>query len=148
MIDTLREFMSHIMLIIDRGTRHLSVSFVSMTIFGQINFWSISTVTLLMWASIKLLRALCCPKHRKLSHRKFPSGGNTWWTVVIRVSKLCWKVVWLPWQHTQWLIGGTEIFWMENYQKEMSWSRNSKLQAVLKISFDFGKGARCSPWHG
>ena len=49
------------------------------------NFWILSTVTLPMWASIKLLRVLRCPKHRSLSHRKFLSGGNTWKTMKIWV---------------------------------------------------------------
>ena len=29
---------------------------------------------------------------------------------------------------------------MENYRKEKSWSKNSKLQTVLRIFYDFGKG--------
>ena len=96
------------------------------------NFWILSTVTLPMWASIKLLRVLRCPKHRSFSHRKFPSGGNTWKTMKIWVFIIMLKVVWLPWKHTWGLTGGTEIFWMENYQKEKSWRRNFKTPSLFE----------------
>ena len=42
--------------------------------------------------------------------------------------------------HTRGLIGGTELFLMENTYKEKSQSSYSKLQAVLKICCDLGDG--------
>ena len=48
------------------------------------NFWSPSTGSRLMWASIKLLKVLWCPKHRRLSHRRFLWEGNTGKTREIR----------------------------------------------------------------
>ena len=80
-----------------------------MTIFGQKIFWNFSTVMLLILALIKLLWVLWCPKHRRLSHRKFLSAGNTWKQWRFKFSKLSRKVVWLPWQHTWVLIGRTEF---------------------------------------
>ena len=44
------------------------------------------------------------------------------------------------------LIGGTKIFWIEIYQKQKSWSRNSKFHAILKIFYDFGYKAQSVPW--
>ena len=46
------------------------------------------------------------------------------------------------------LIGGTELFLMENTKKEKSQSSNSKLQAVFKICCDLGEGAQSAPWPG
>ena len=55
---------------------------------GKIIFWNLSIVTVLILALIKLLRVLWCPKQRRLSRRKFLSGGNTWKTIVIQVFKI------------------------------------------------------------
>ena len=107
-------------------------------------FWNISTVKLLMLASIKLLRVRWRPKHRRLSHRKFFSGGNTWKTMEIWVFKIMLKscmVAMATYMRDDWW---NWIFWMENYQKEESWSRNSKLQAVLKKLCEFGKAPQCT----
>ena len=48
-------------------------------------FWNVSIVTVLILAMIELLKVLWCPKHRRLSHTKFLSGGNTWKTMEIQV---------------------------------------------------------------
>ena len=65
----------------------------------------------------------------------------------IRIFKIKPKVVWLPWQHTRGLIGGTEFSEWRKPRKK-SQSDNSKLQAVLKISSDFGEGNNVPPWPG
>ena len=49
--------------------------------------WNVSIITVLLLALIEFIRVLWCPKHRKLSHRKFLSGGNTRETTEIRVFK-------------------------------------------------------------
>ena len=51
-------------------------------------FWNLSTMILLILASIKFFRVLSCPKHRQLSHRKSLCGGNTGKTMEIRVFKI------------------------------------------------------------
>ena len=109
-----------------------------MTIFGQINFWSISTVTLLMWAWIKFLRALWYPNPRS-STRKILWNGITW-KMENRVFKFmikscmvamatCTTADWWNWN-----------FLNRNLPERKSRSRNSKPQAVLKIFCDFSKG--------
>ena len=55
--------------------------------FDKMIFLNLSTVTLLILASIKLLKVLWCPKPRRSSNRRFLSGGNTWKTMEIRVFK-------------------------------------------------------------
>ena len=119
------------MLIIGCKTWHLSVVLVSMTIFGQNDFWSVSIGTVLILATIKLLRVLWYQKHRRLSHRKFLSGGNTWKTMAIRVFKNKPKSCMVAMQHTWGLIGGTELFLMENTKKEKSQSSYSNQPSCM-----------------
>ena len=59
------------MLLIDCKTCTNQLDLCRWPYLGKMIFWSISTVTLLMWALIGLLRVLWCPKHRGLSHRTF-----------------------------------------------------------------------------
>ena len=63
-----------------------------MTILGRNGFWNVSIVTVLILAVIKLLRILGCPKHRKLFHRKFLSGGileKQWRFEFSKISQKC-----------------------------------------------------------
>ena len=75
------------MLNIDCETWCLSFVLVWWPYLGKMIFWNVSIVTVLILPMIKLLRVLWCPKHTRLSHRKFLSGGNTWKTMAIRVFK-------------------------------------------------------------
>ena len=93
---------------------------------------------------IQLLRVLWCPKHRRLFHRKFLSGRNTWKILEIWVFKskpkscmvamaTCMRADWWKWN------------FLNGKLPERSQSRNSKLQAILKIFYDVCKGAQSAP---
>ena len=57
-------------------------------------------MTDLILAVIELIRLFRCPKHRKLSHRKFLSGEILEKQSRFEFSKISQKVARLPWQHT------------------------------------------------
>ena len=147
----LRRFLLRKMLIMDCETWHLSVVLVSMTIFGQKDFWNVSIVTDLIFALIELIRLFWCPKHRNLSHRKFLSGGNTWKTIEIWVFKNKPKscmVAMATYMSADWW---NWTFLKGIYIEKNSPSSNSKLQAVLEICCDLGEGHKVPlppPWPG
>ena len=104
------------------------------------NFWSLSTMTLLMWASIKPSNSIMISNHTcgRLTTESFFQVEIPEKQWIFEFSKFCWRAAWLPWQHTWGLIGGTEVFWMESHEAK-TW--NSK--AFWRHSVIFGKGAKC-----
>ena len=111
-----------------------------MTIFGQnvlLESFHSDTAKISL---IKLLGVLWCPKHRKLSRRKFLSSGNTWKTMEARVFNIMLK---------SYMVAMATLMrahrWKWNVltgklPERKAMKKNVKLQAVLKISCDFGKG--------
>ena len=94
---------------------------------------------------IKLLRVLWCQKHRRLSHRKFLSGGNTRKTTATPVFKnkpTSCIVAMATYMRADWW---NWTFLNGIYIEKKSQSSNYKLQAVLKICCELGEGGTKCP---
>ena len=83
---------------------------VSMTIFGQHDFWNLSIVTVLLLALINFLEYYDVQSLEGYPTESFSQAGILEKQWRLEFSKLYQKVAWLPWQHTLGLYGGTEFF--------------------------------------